>query len=212
MHTSRDVPPSRSNHSLNCLNDHMSHMKRIRNLLLLLFVGLACLSAQSHSLPEVVILEAVHNNTPHFKVETATATYFIEKQSGGCSSLLDSEGRDWIGFKLTGTDGSTLSSDSDYRGIRNLVYQDPGNGIGHPGFSMCETIQASGNELEVRSMDKQWQFRWIFHDTFAKILIEKTDVSRNYWFLYEGPVAGKFAPDHQYLGNNQQSGNASPDR
>jgi hypothetical protein len=163
---------------------------------------LSCLSDKSRSEPEEVISEVIHNNTPHFKVETSNATYFIEKQSGGCSSLLDREGRDWVGFKLTGTDGPTLSSDSDYRGIPNLVFQEPGNGTGHPGFNTCETVQVSGNELEVQSNDQLWQFRWIFHDHFAEILIEKTDESRAYWFLYEGPVAGHFAPNQQYWGNN----------
>ncbi len=175
---------------------------RILCIIFLLFAVLNFHSAQSHSGPEIIISEVMHNNTPHFKVETSTATYFIEKQSGGCSSLMDREGRDWIGFKLTGTDGPTLSSDSDYRGVPNLVFQDPGNGTGHPGFSTCETYQVSVNELEVRSLDKLWQFRWIFHDNFAEIRIDKTDDSRAYWFLYEGPVAGKFAPEQQYWGNN----------
>jgi hypothetical protein len=172
------------------------------SILFVLFVGFVCLQAQSHSGTAVLISEVMHSNTLHFKVETITATYFIEKQSGGCSSLLDSEGRDWVSFKLTGTDGPTLSSDSDYRGVPNLVFQDPGNGIGHPGFNRCETVQVSENELEVRSLDKLWQFRWIFHNTHAEIVIEKTDRSRAYWFLYEGPVAGKFSPGQQYWGNN----------
>jgi len=149
-----------------------------------------------------VISEVMHLNSPHFRVETGSATYYIEKQSGGCSTLLDADGRDWIAFKHTGTDGPTLSSDSDYRGIPNLVFQDPGNGIGHPGFNTCETVQVSGNELEVRSRDGHWQFRWIFHDDFAEIVVEKTDESRAFWFLYEGPVAGRFAPDQQYWGND----------
>jgi hypothetical protein len=158
--------------------------------------------AQDLSLQAVLIAEVIYNNTPHFKVETGSATYFIESQSGGCSSLLDSEGRDWIGFKLTGTDGPTLSSDSDFRGVPNLVFQDPGNGIGHPGFKTCETVKVSANELEVSSLDKLWQFRWIFHDSHAEVLIEKTDTSRAYWFLYEGPVAGNFAPEQHYWGND----------
>lgn len=175
---------------------------RILCITFLLFAVFNFHSAQSHSEPAVHISEVMHNNTLHFKVETSTATYFIEKQSGGCSSLLDRKGRDWIGFKHTGSDGPTLSSDSDYRGVPNLVFQDPGNGTGHPGFSTCETMQVSENELEARSLDKLWLFRWIFHDNFAEIRIDKTDESRAYWFLYEGPVAGKFAPDQQYWGNN----------
>jgi len=177
-------------------------MRRVLNHFFLLFAVISCLSAQSRSGPGVVISEVMHNNTPHFKIETSSATYFIEKQSGGCSSLLDSGGHDWISFRLTGNDGPTLSSDSDYRGLPNLVHQDPGDGIGHPGFSTCETVQVSGNELEVRSNDQLWQFRWIFHDEFAEILVEKTDESRAYWFLFEGPVAGHFAPDQQNWGNN----------
>lgn len=177
-------------------------MRKLLTVLILINAAFTCLSAQSLPGHPVVISEVMYNNTLHFKVETSNATYFIEKQSGGCSSLLDSEGRDWISFKLTGTDGSTLSSDSDYRGVPNLVFQDPGNGIGHPGFAMCETMQISGNELEVRSTNKLWQFRWIFHENFAEIFIVKTDDSRAYWFLYEGPVAGKFAPHQQYWGND----------
>jgi hypothetical protein len=177
-------------------------MQRVLCFLFLLYIVLNGLSAQALNDPAILISETVHLNTPHFKVETPSATYYIEKQSGGCSSLLDGEGRDWIGFKLTGTDGPTLSSDSDYRGLPNLVYQDPGNGIGHPGFNTCETVKVSGNELDVRSKDGLWQFRWIFHPSFAEVLIEKTDDSRAYWFLYEGPVAGRFSPDQQFWGNN----------
>lgn len=172
---------------------------------LLVFCSLSftpCFPGQLVHEPAVLISEVMHLNTPHFMVETLSATYFIEKQSGGCSSLMDSEGRDWIAFKLTGTDGPTLSSDSDYRGIPNLVFQEPGNGIGHPGFSTCETVQVSGNELEVRSINQLWQFRWVFYKNFAEIIIEKTDESRAYWFLYEGPVAGHFAPDQQFWGND----------
>jgi len=176
-------------------------MHGILSIFSVLLLGVACFRTPSQPAP-ALISEVFYNNNQHFKVETSTATYFIEKQSGGCSSLLDSEGRDWVNFRLTGSDGPTLSSDSDYRGVPNLVFQDPGNGIGHPGFNTCETIQLSENELEVRSLDKLWQFRWIFYDTYAEILVEKTDTSRAYWFLYEGPVAGKFAPDQHYWGND----------
>lgn len=152
--------------------------------------------------PAVSISEEVYRDTPHFKVSAASATYYIEKQSGGCSSLIDMEGRDWVTFKKTGTEGPTLSSDSDYRGIPNLVWKEPGSGVGHPGFESCTTTRVAENELLVRSLDQNWQFRWIFHASYAELSVEKTDLSRHYWFLYEGPVAGQFAPGNQYWGNS----------
>ncbi|WP_319592425.1 hypothetical protein [uncultured Draconibacterium sp.] len=143
-----------------------------------------------------------YKNTPHFKVETQSATYFIEKQSGGCSSLIDTEGNDWINFKKTRTNAQTNSSDSDYRGMPNLVYHDPGNGVGHPGFASCITKQTSDNELTATSLNDKWKYRWVFHAHYAELIIDKLDTTRNYWFLYEGSVAGKFAPQSHYWGTN----------
>lgn len=144
----------------------------------------------------------MHNGLPHFRVETTSATYLIEKQSGGCASLIDREGRDWVAFKKTGNDNPTNSADSDYRGIPNLVFRDPGNGIGHPGFNVCETRKVAENQLLVTSKDGQWQFRWIFQAPHAELAVERTDPDRNYWFLYEGPVAGRFSPSTHYWGND----------
>ena len=150
----------------------------------------------------VIISEINYNNTAHYKVETPLATWFIEKESGGCSSLIDNQGNDWINFKKTGTNEKTNSSDSDFRGMPNLVYREPGNGVGHPGFKTCKTNQTAENELTVTSSNKKWQFRWLFYPNYAKLIIDKTDTTRSYWFLYEGPVRGKFAPQNQYWGND----------
>ncbi len=150
----------------------------------------------------VSIDEETYKDTPHFKVETSSATWYIEKQSGGCSSLIDQDGNDWISFKKTGKEGSTNSADSDFRGLPNLVFRNPANGVGHPGFDQCTTEQVSENELLVKSTNGMWQYRWVFHPGFAEIAIEKTDESRNYWFLYEGPAGGKFSPQSHYWGNN----------
>jgi len=150
----------------------------------------------------VKISEAEWKGQPHFKVEIQNSTWYIEKMSGGCSSIIDEEGRDWIDFKKTGDNPPLMSSDSDFRGVPNLVFQEPGNGIGHPGFDQCETTQVSENELLVKSKNNKWQFRWIFQANYAELKIERTDESRKYWFLYEGPSAGVFSPGNQYWGNN----------
>ena len=150
----------------------------------------------------VQISEVDWKGQPHFKVELQNSTWYIEKMSGGCSSLIDLEGRDWIDFNKTGDNPPFMSSDSDFRGMPNLVFQEPGNGIGHPGFNQCTTGQVSENELLVKSNDGLWQFRWIFMANHAELKVEKTDESRKYWFLYEGPSAGIFTPGNQYWGNS----------
>jgi len=150
----------------------------------------------------VSISEAEWKGQPHFKVEIQNSTWYIEKQSGGCSSIIDNDGRDWIDFKKTGDNPPFMSSDSDFRGMPNMVFKEPGNGIGHPGFDQCTTKQISKNELLVKSKDGKWQFRWIFMANHAELLVEKTNEARKYWFLYEGPSAGIFSPGNQYWGND----------
>ncbi len=151
----------------------------------------------------VDIEEVTYKGQAHFKVSTASAIYYIEKQSGGCSSLIDTEGNDWINFKKTGNSGLTLSSDSDYRGLPNLVFGEPGDGIGHPGFNQCTTVQISDNSLQVTSKDGAYQFRWVFDQQFARVVIDRFSKDRKYWFLFEGPIAGKFNPKQHYWGNDQ---------
>lgn len=193
--------------SVNSGSNQMIFKKRFIFLIVILYITSSCKAHMvkdvQYPKPPVTIFEVVYLDQPHFKVETATATYYIEKQSGGCSSMIDLQGRDWINFKKTGNDAPTLSSDSDYRGIPNLVFQDPENGgVGHPGFNKCNVSLNGDHTLLVESLDKAWQFRWIFHSTYVELVVDKTDDDRTYWFLYEGPVAGKFSPTSQYWGND----------
>ncbi len=150
----------------------------------------------------VAISDTTYLEKEHFRVDTPSATYLIEKQSGGCSAMIDRQGRDWVAFKKTGNSGPTNSADSDFRGIPNLVYKEPGNGMGHPGFDVASTEQVATNELLVRSKDGLWQMRWIFHAFFAEISVERADSSRKYWMLYEGPSGGRFSPGSHYWGNS----------
>lgn len=192
------------------MNKHSNHLilkKRFIFLIVILYISGSCKALipwdVNHPKSPVIISAVIYLDQPHFKVKTATATYYIEKQSGGCSSMIDLQGLDWVKFKKTGNDAPTLSSDSDYRGIPNLVYQDSENdGVGHPGFNKCSVTVNGDHTLLVESIDKKWQFRWIFHAHYAELVIDKTDSERNYWFLYEGPVAGQFDPSNQYWGNN----------
>ena len=151
----------------------------------------------------IIITEVDYQNLPHFKVETSSATYYINKESGGCTSIFDSDGIDWVMHSKTGRDGPTISSDSDFRGLPNLVFRNPDDGVGHPvGRGLATTRQVSDNKLHVISNSGLWEFYWTFHEDYATLFVEKADPSRAYWFLYEGPVAGRFDPNNQYWAND----------
>lgn len=148
---------------------------------------------------EIVISDTVYQLLPHFKIKTPSATYLISKESGGCSSMLDMDGNDWIKNSRTGNNPPYNSSDSDYRGMPNLVFQGKDDGVGHPsGLNKCKTIQLSYNKLSVKSLSGKWEFSYTFLADHVVLEVEKTDPDRNYWFLYEGPVAENFNPQTHY--------------
>ncbi len=149
---------------------------------------------------------------PHYKIETANATYFLEKSSGGLSSMFDKDRNDWIDFTKTYDGQFPQSASADYRGIPNMVYgQKLDNGTGHPGFNTikCSKI-ISKNEIRFES-EKGYRFTWKFTDDYAKLTINETIPDQNYWILYEGPVGGKFQPQSCYWGTDQGMRTDVPD-
>ena len=171
-------------------------------LILICFFALTITYGQKNE-SEIIITELLYKDLPHFRVETSRATWLISRESGGCTSLFDKDGNDWINNSRTGNHNPTNSADSDYRGLPNLVFRGEDDGVGHPsGIGVCNVVQTGNSRLEVTSNSGLWKFSWTFFDHYAAITIEKTDTSRKYWFLYEGPVAGKFNPYTHYWGTD----------
>ncbi len=171
-----------------------------------MIIALAVLSSfafQSQTNKNVTITEVQHQNLPHFKVETTNATYLINKESGGAASIIDKDGVDWIKHSKTYAGKTTNGADSEWRGLPNLVHREADNGVGHPvGVGLCSTVQKSANQLSVTSNSGLWEFSWTFEKNHAVISVEKNDPTRTYWFLFEGPVAGKFSPTTHYWANS----------
>lgn len=143
-----------------------------------------------------------YEERPHFKIETKTATYFFDKAGGGFSRVIDSEGNDWVNFKVDPNAVVPSGASSNYRGIPNMVYRHEDGGAGHPGFDQCISEIANKNTIRTHSKSGKWQWSWTFFDDHASLTIEKADPDRTYWFLYEGPVAGSFDPDRKYWGTD----------
>lgn len=138
-----------------------------------------------------------------FKIETPNATYLYQKTAGGFSNILDRNGTDWVQFRKTEEATYPSSSASDYRGLPNLVFRSDDGGCGHPGFEKMTSEQISSNQIRSISNSGKWQWTWTFHNDFAELGIEKTDPMHAYWFLYEGPIAGKFSPSTHYWGTDK---------
>jgi hypothetical protein len=150
----------------------------------------------------IEIIEDVFADAPHFIVKTKSATYYLDKEGGGLSRMIDRYGNDWISFKREPWNVYPESAASSYRGLPNIVFRSDDNGAGHPGYKMCYSFVVGSNTILTISKSGKWQWRWVFYEHYATITMEKVDEDHKYWFLYEGPIAGTFMPEKQYWGTN----------
>lgn len=127
-----------------------------------------------------------------YKIVTQYATFHYHKAGAGFASMIDQDGRDWIGYRpLGGPDGK-------YRGIPNLVNPE---GHFHPGETGCSSRLSNAGPLRItidsESKDKKWAARWDIFPQYARLTVLRAP--RAYWFLYEGSLAGTFDPEQQYI-------------
>ena len=148
------------------------------------------------------ISEDIFAGVPHFIIKTKGATYYLDKEGGGLSRMIDRYGNDWIGFKKEPWNQYPESAASSFRGLPNLVYRTDDNGVGHPGFDKCLSFKIDESTILTISKSGQWQYRWRFYEHYATITMEKVNHEEKYWFLYEGPIAGDFTPEEHYWGTN----------
>lgn len=152
----------------------------------------------------VSIREDNYEGRAQFVVQTVAAEYWLDRNAGGLSRLIDREGRDWISFHREPLNTFPGSAGAGYRGMPNAVFgtDNPDAGAGHPGFDRCESTLVTGVAIRTVSQSGRWAWTWTFTETAARLKFEKNDPERAYWFLYEGPPAGRFSPTNQYWGTD----------
>ncbi len=150
----------------------------------------------------VNISKDFRHNTEVFVITTDNATYEYELAAGGFRSIIDTNGTDWLQFEKSDSAYYPTSAASDYRGLPNLVFRSEDGGAGHPGFAKMTSEVIGTNKIRSTSLSGKWSWTWTFHDDHAIMNIESVDPESPYWFLYEGPTAGKFNPDSHIWGNN----------
>jgi len=165
-------------------------------------IAVAILPSVAHG--EVWVSETTYEQRPQFLIETSQATYYFDRAGGGFSRLIDRDGNDWIAFHREPLKEFPASAAAGYRGIPNLVFgaENPDAGAGHPGFEQCISELVGLRSIETKSRSGKWQWRWDFTDQHATLRILKVDAAHPYWFLYEGPVGGKWSPTTHFFGTN----------
>lgn len=157
-----------------------------------------------HESGTVEIHDDFYLNRPHYIVKTQYATYYYDQKGGGFSSILDSDGNDWIGFNAEPWNKYPASAASSFRGLPNLVFKGPESGAGHPGFDQCITILNADNSITSVSKLNDWRWTWTFTDKIAQLDVQKVPSDNPYWFLYEGIAAGKYDPNTFYWGTDTE--------
>lgn len=162
---------------------------RLLYLLLLLSVELTAAAR---------ITTVTHHDRPHFRIVTRSATYLYDIAGGGFSSIIDRRGNDWVGYQPEPWDQYPPSAASSYRGVPNLVFREPDNGAGHPGWDQCESRVVGRNKIHTTSKSGKWSWTVTFYPDCARFDIIETDPDHPYWFLYEGPAGGSYRPRTTY--------------
>jgi hypothetical protein len=156
-------------------------------------------------LSAIEITETTYEGRAQFQIKTANATWSLDKKGGGFSRLIDAEGRDWVNFKKEPLSQFPESAAAGFRGIGNLIFGEGKTdaGGGHPGFDQCSSVIAGETAIRVTSASGAYVWTWMFDDETARFHMEKAPADQPWWFLYEGPVAGRYAPKSQYWGTQK---------
>lgn len=173
----------------------------------LLFLAYACTpKPTSVSLSHGVDVSA--GDLDCYIISTATATYYLEKQGGGLSSMLDVDGIDWLGFhKEPGS-----AHKGEYRGFPNAIHNQDGNYFHalNAGTELSNSVVEIESDDHIRivftSQNKKWEGRWDFHSDRCDFTMTRVSPGYKYWILYEGVPGGDMdGNDFWYSSANDQS-------
>ncbi len=130
---------------------------------------------------------------PAYIIATPSATYYLEKEGGGLSSMLDPDGVDWLGFH--NKEGSGWKG--EYRGFPNAIHRQDGsyfhamNAGTEPSTSMVDIESGNHVQITFTSGNGQWQGRWDFYADRCDFTMSKVSAGYKYWVLYEGVPNGE---------------------
>ena len=126
-------------------------------------------------------------------ITTPLATYYLEKEGGGLSSMVDKDGVDWLGFHNKEGSGHK----GEYRGFPNAVHKQDGNYFHainantDPSSAVVEIDSEKHIRIIFTSENKQWQGQWDFYSNRCDFTMTKISEGYKYWVQYEGVPGGE---------------------
>ena len=130
---------------------------------------------------------------PAYIITTDSTTYYLEKEGGGLSSIIDHDGVDWLGFHSE--EGSGWKG--EYRGFPNAIHRQDGNYFHamkagtDPSSSVLEIVSDDHVRIVFTSGNGQWVGQWDFYPDRCDFTMSKVSEGYKYWVLYEGVPGGE---------------------
>ena len=134
-------------------------------------------------------------------ISTTSATYYLEKEGGGLSSMLDKDDVDWIGFH--NEEGSGWKG--EYRGFPNAIHRQDGNYFHamnagtDPSTSVVNLEARQHVQITFTSGNGQWQGQWDFYPDRCDFTMSKVSSGYKYWVQYEGVPGGEMDTTDYWL-------------
>ncbi len=134
--------------------------------------------------PRVSVSSAFDAGQDSFKVDTPRGSWYLQKQGGSFSSLIDNSGANWISYN------SDTGAAGEFRGIPNFPFPE---GYFHPGFVNANSQLVSSGPLKavIRSASNDGKFAYVneIYPDYVTSRVTQTD-GTSYWWLYEGTPGG----------------------
>lgn len=157
----------------------------------LILLGCASVQAPTVQLSEGADLSA--GGDLAYIITTPNATYYLEKQGGGLSSMLDRDGIDWLGFHKAPGSGHK----GEYRGFPNAVHKQDGdyfhamNAKTDPSTTKVELVSDTHVRIGVVSGNGKWEAQYDFFTDRLDFTMRKVSPGYKYWVQYEGIPGGE---------------------
>ena len=166
------------------------YLKKIAVIILLPFIFGSCAGQKvmlTHGTDESA------GGGPAYIITTPMATYYLEKEGGGLSSMLDTDGIDWIGFH--NEEGSAHKG--EYRGFPNAIHKQDGsyfhamNAGTDPSSSEVRMETEKHVRITFTSDNEKWEGQWDFYPDRCDFTMRKISPGYKYWVQYEGVPGGE---------------------